>query len=232
MKRLHGGTRVALRMRDEVATAADEVPNHFSEESYKMSVLNLLTQQLGGSAVTDISRQLGSNQKATENAMAAALPMLMGALARNASKPDGARALHDALSRDHDGSVLENLSGFLQKPDEQAGNGILRHVLGNKRNTVEAGVAKASGMDAGSVSKMMAMLAPLVMGTLGRTQRAGNMDATALAGVLANERKEVEKSNPALGGLSRLLDRDGDGDVTDDIANLGKGLLGGLFNRR
>ncbi len=197
-----------------------------------MSVLNLLTQQLGGSAVTDISRQLGSNQKATENAMAAALPMLMGALARNASKPDGARALHDALSRDHDGSVLENLSGFLQKPDEQAGNGILRHVLGNKRNTVEAGVAKASGMDAGSVSKMMAMLAPLVMGTLGRTQRAGNMDATALAGVLANERKEVEKSNPALGGLSRLLDRDGDGDVTDDIANLGKGLLGGLFNRR
>ncbi len=197
-----------------------------------MSLLKMLTQQLGGGAAKDISRQLGADETTTQHAMAAALPMLLGALARNASNPDGARALHNAIRKDHDGSVLDNLSGFIQNPDAKAGNGILRHVLGNKRNNIEAGVAQASGLDAGNVSKMMTMLAPVVMGSLGRSQRAGNMDATALAGLLSNERKEVEKSSPALGGLASLLDRDGDGDVSDDLAKIGKGLLGGLFGRR
>ena len=76
------------------------------------------------------------------------------------------------------------------------------------------------------------MLAPMVMGALGRQKRQQGLDAGSLAGVLGAERQQMEQSNPAMGMLGSLLDRDDDGSVVDDIAKMGKGLLGGLFGGR
>ncbi len=195
-----------------------------------MSILEMLTQQLGSGGIQKISRSLGADEGATGSAIGAALPLLMGALARNSATNDGAEQLHRALNR-HDGSVLDNVSGFLDQPDENDGNGILGHVLGGRRGTVEAGVSKASGLDQAAVAKLLPMLAPLVMGAVGRTQRQSKADAASLAGVLASERNQIEQEQPALQGLGRLLDTDGDGQVVDDLARMGKGLLGGLFRK-
>lgn len=195
--------------------------------------MDLLTQQLGSNAASDLSQKLGADRAKTETAMAAALPVLLGALARNASKPEGAESLNRALERDHDGSVLDNLSGFLNNPDENTGNGILKHVLGNRRQSVEAGLSKTTGLDPNGVGKLMAMLAPVVMGTLGRAKRQQGLDPKGLAAALGTERQQLEQRSPGLGGLAGLLDADGDGQVLDDVmGKVGKGLLGRLFSRR
>ncbi len=197
------------------------------------SIMDLLTQQLGSNAASDLSQKLGADRAKTETAMAAALPVLLGALARNASKPEGAESLNRALERDHDGSVLDNLSGFLNNPDENTGNGILKHVLGNRRQSVEAGLSKTTGLDPNGVGKLMAMLAPVVMGTLGRAKRQQGLDPKGLAAALGTERQQLEQRSPGLGGLAGLLDADGDGQVLDDVmGKVGKGLLGRLFSRR
>jgi hypothetical protein len=194
------------------------------------SLLELLTQQMGSGTVAKLSQQLGTDQESTEKAMSTALPLLMGALARNASKGDGAEALHRAVSKDHDGSVLDNLPGFLSNPDLDDGNAILSHVLGNRRAAVETGVSQSSGLDMQRVTQLMAMIAPLVLGAIGREQRQKKLDPGALSNVLAGERKQVERDNPALGGLASLLDADKDGQIADDIfAKVGKGILGSLF---
>jgi hypothetical protein len=189
----------------------------------------MLTQQLGGGNLGALSQTLGSDEKKTQGALAAALPILMAAMARNSSTPDGASSLHHALSRDHDGSVLDDLQGFLRSPDTGTGDGILRHVLGERRSQVEEGISKSSGLDAASVAKLMATVAPLVMGALGRQQRQQDLDVGALTGVLAEENRTAAETAPALSGLARILDSDQDGSVADDLAKLGKGLLGGLF---
>ena len=49
-----------------------------------MALLDMLQQRLGGTAVQQISQQLGTDHGTTETAIQAALPMLVGALARNA----------------------------------------------------------------------------------------------------------------------------------------------------
>lgn len=195
------------------------------------TVLQMLTSQLGGDTMAQLSRTLGADRGATQNAVTAALPLLLGALANNASRGDGAAALHGAIQRDHDGSVLDNVAGFLNKPDEATGNGILGHVLGGRRQTVEAGVSRASGMDQASVSKLLTFLAPLVMGGLGRAQRERRLDASALSGMLTDERRQLESAAPGLGGLAGLIDSDGDGQIVDDVARLGRGVLGKLFGR-
>ncbi len=197
------------------------------------SIVEMLIQQVGGAEqVSQMSKHLGVDTRATQQAVGAALPVLLGALARNAAKSDGAAALNRALDR-HDGTVLDNLGAFLQSPDVADGEGILRHALGERRPAVEAGVSKASGLDPSVVGKLLPMLAPLVMGALGRQRRQQSLDTGGLASMLSTERQQMEQANPAIGMLGKLLDQDGDGSIVDDIAGkLGKGLLGGLFGGR
>jgi hypothetical protein len=197
------------------------------------SLFEMLTQQLGGNTLKQISRQLGSDEETTGAATGAALTTLLGALSRNASNEDGARSLHRALEKDHDGSVLDNLGSFLGKPESGPGDGILRHVLGSRRRRVENGLSKSTGLDAGSVGKLLTILAPVVMGALGKTQRQQGLDVGALSGLLGQQRTEIERAEPKASGLmGMLLDTDGDGDVDlGDIAKHGAGLLGKFFKR-
>ena len=197
------------------------------------SLMEMITQQLTDDRRVDqLSGQLGADQASTRNALGAALPLLMGALARNTGDQNGAKALDRALEK-HDGGILDNLDGFLQAPDVEDGNGILRHMLGNKRSNVETGVSKASGLDPSMVAKLLPMLAPVVLGALGRQKRQANLNAEGLAGMLGTERQQLEQAHPAMGMLQGLLDQDGDGKISDDIlGKVGKGLLGGLFGGR
>ncbi len=196
------------------------------------SLFETLTQQLGGTNLKALADQVGADERQTGTAMAAALPMLLGALAKNAAKPDGAAALHRALEKDHDGSLMDNVSGFLGQSQSGPGEGILRHLLGGRRQAVESGLSKSTGMSAQSVSKLMVALAPVVLGALGRQQRERKMNSENLAGFLGEERQGIQTRAPQAMGMLGMLDADGDGDVdVNDIAKKGMGMLGNMFKR-
>lgn len=193
------------------------------------SVLDMLKGQIGGNTLSQVSQRLGANQGQIQQAVGAALPVLLAALARNATKPEGATALHEALVNDHDGSVLNNLTGVVSRTDLSDGNAILGHVLGDRRGAVETGVSKLSGLGGQQVTQLLAVLAPVVMGALGKMQRQQNLDPSGLATALAGERQGLDKVLPNLGGLAGLLDADGDGQILDDVLGKVTGALGGLF---
>jgi len=193
-----------------------------------MSALSdMLLSQLDGSAFSALSQTLGADGDATKKATAMALPMLMSALAKNAGSADGAAALDRALEKDHDGSVLEDLAQGLTRGSE--GAGILKHVLGGRQSQVASGIAAASGLDSNQSGNLLASLAPLVMGALGKQKRSQGLDAGALASMLSQEGGAAKSQ---LGGLAGLLDQDGDGSIADDVlGGLAKGLGGKLFGK-
>ena len=152
------------------------------------SILEEVRQQLGPDTIQQLSSNLGADPEATSKAISMALPALLGGLSQNAAEAQGAAALDNALNA-HDGSILDNLGGLL---GGGAGGGalggiggkILGHILGSKRDPVEQGVGRASGLDAAQVAQLMAMLAPIIMGVLGRMKRQKGIDANALPNVL------------------------------------------------
>src|SRR5690625_7506101 len=86
---------------------------------------------------------------------------------KNASTPEGAQSLQGAL-QEHDGNILSNISTFLGAGgDTTDGNNILGHILGNNRNTVEKQLSDPTGGSMPDVSKILAMLALIIMGFLG-----------------------------------------------------------------
>ena len=195
------------------------------------SILDAVRQQLGPDAIEQMSRSLGADPGTTSNAVNLALPTLLGGLSRNASQPEGAAALDNALKA-HDGSILDNLGGILGGGGGTGGGiggAILGHIFGAKRGPVEQGVGRASGLNAGQVAQLMAMLAPIVMGVLGRMKQSKGLDANQLPDVLNQSREQGEKEVPGLGGL---LDANNDGSVTDDLLRMGSSALGGMFGNR
>jgi hypothetical protein len=85
-----------------------------------------------------------------------------------------------------------------------------------------------TGLDAAKAGTLLTMLAPLVMGALGRTKRENGLDAGGLATVLTGEQEHLKQSAPGvMGALGRFLDSDGDGSVMDDVS----GMLSKAFKR-
>lgn len=196
------------------------------------SILDMLDGQLGGQALEMIAGRIGADRSQVEKAVPAALGGLMTGLARNARSADGAEALLSALRRDHDGSVFDDLSGVLAAPEKAKGPGILGHVFGGRQAAVESVLGQSTGLDASSMSKLLAMLAPLVMGALGQKQRQSGLDPRDLGGLLEREQRTAARQAPDLGLLGGLLDADGDGDIKDDVARLGGSLLKSFLGGR
>lgn len=197
----------------------------------------LLAPMLAGGNLEQLSGKLGSNNGQTSDAIAAALPMLTAALARNAAKPGGAEAINNAIERDRHDQVLDQLSGFLSGNmnggKATSGDAILKHLLGGRRSNVENAVGNASGLDSAQITKLLATLAPLVMGALAKQkqQTPTATGAGGLADLLGGERQRLQQSGMD-GLLGSLLDDDGDGDVDGaDIARKGMDLLGGFLKR-
>lgn len=166
------------------------------------SLVDTLMQTLSGGGLSQVSRQVGADPSTTQRALSAALPLLVSGLAHNTSQPQGAHALHQALNADHDGSVLDNPSGYLANPNTQAGSGILGHVFGNSQSQVEQAVAQQTGLQPSQVGQILAIAAPLVLGYLGRQQRQQGLDPQGLAGLLGQQQQMAQGSLP--GGLDFL----------------------------
>jgi hypothetical protein len=184
-------------------------------------ITQLLTQQLLGGGLSQISQQIGADKDTTGQALSAAVPLLLSALANNASQPQGAQALHTALAQDHDGTIFNNMDGFLSHPQAANGAGILSHVLGERRDTVQNGLAQGTGLDAGSIGQLLEIAAPLVMGALGQQQQQQGLDANDLSALLGQQQQAAQAANPDLmGTIGNLLDMNHDGSALDDILRL------------
>jgi hypothetical protein len=190
-----------------------------------------LMQQLGGGGIEQIGRSVGLDSGDVSKVVAGAVPAILTGLTRNSASSSGAAGLLGALDRDHDGDVLDDVMGYLGGGGNIAdGAGILGHVLGGRQTNVEQAISASSGVDIASVGKILAMVAPLIMGVLGKEKRRQGFDASGLASLLDQQERAARKVSPsAVDMFSRMLDSDGDGDPLDDIVKMGSGLLGGLF---
>jgi hypothetical protein len=196
------------------------------------TLLEALGPLLQGNATRQVSRQLGIDEAQAGTAIQAALPLLLGALQRQVSNPAALDSLAGALDRDHDGAVLDDVAGFLGGGGSADGGGILGHLLGSRQDNVAASLGRTTGLDSARALKLLALLAPLVMGALGRAKRQGPIGGGGLADILGGASRQMNEAAPGLAStLGRLLDADGDGSPVDDLAKMA-GTLGSLFGRR
>ena len=185
------------------------------------AITQILTQQLTGRAVSTIAQRFGISETAANTAVQIGVPLLLTALARNSSEPQGAQDLHQAINNDHDGSIFDNLMGYLHNPQTANGAGILGHVFGGNQSTVANNLAQATGMDQNSASGVLETLAPLVMGAVGQTQQQNGLNASDLSNLLNSQQQQGQEHGPGVVGmLGSMLDQNQDGSAMDDLQRI------------
>ena len=80
---------------------------------------------------------------------------------------------------------------------------------------MEQGVGRASGLDAAQIAQLMTMLAPIVMGVLGRMKRTNGLDASRLPNVLQQSHEQGTKDVQG-----------------SDVLSMGASILGGIFGNK
>lgn len=196
-------------------------------ESLAASLFQQLQQ---GQGLQQVSQQLGMDQNQASGAIGAALPLLLGAMGRNAQEPQGAQALLGALQRDHApassggfdlGSLLGSVLGG-GGGNATNGAGILGHVFGGNTDRATQGLSQATGLDSSKTRQLLAILAPIVMSYLAqRFANGGNPNQLSQA-----LGQEAQSANSG-GLLTSVLDQDGDGQLgVGDLLKLGGGLFG------
>ena len=182
---------------------------------------------LGSQNLEKLTSQIGGTEGQVKNGLEAALPAMLAALNKNTGTEKGAEALNNALEK-HDGSILNNLSGYLSNSDLKDGTGILNHLFGNQTTNVANAISQSSGLDTNGSMKMLQMLAPIVLGALGQQKKENNLDAgglNALTSMLSGTLGGNEKASGIMGLVTNMLDANKDGNVVDDIM----GMVGNFF---
>ena len=190
--------------------------------------LEALLGLLQGQDLGQLAEQVGGNEGQVKKGVMAALPAMLTALSKNTGTEKGAQELNNALEKKHDGSILDNLSGYLSNPDLKDGAGILNHLFGNQTSNVANAVSQSSGLDTNGSMKMLQMLAPILMGMLGQQKKQNNLDAKGLGNLtsmLASNFGSEAGASGIMEAVTNLLDANKDGNVVDDIM----GMVGKFF---
>ncbi|AUS04065.1 DUF937 domain-containing protein [Pseudotamlana carrageenivorans] len=209
-------------------------------------IIDLLNSDQGKTLINGVAEQTNQPQRKTKDVLTMALPLLTAAMKQNTKTTQGADGLYNAINTKHDGSILDDLEGLFKGGVNtdviNDGGNILNHVLGPKQQHVENTLSAKSGMDANSVSQILKIAAPLLLGLLGKKSRQNNVNNPSDLGSLLGGLLGGNASGHEQNLLESILDADGDGSVIDDVAGmllgghknnggLG-GVLGGLFGRK
>jgi hypothetical protein len=197
--------------------------------------MQVLQGQLSDGVLDQLSGHIGAEKEQTASAANDIFATLLGGLANNASSETGLSALSGALDRDHDGSVLDDLMGVLggvmqgNQSGATNGMGILGHILGGQQEAAAQHIGQRNGLDMSQIMKLMPILAPIVMGVLGKAKGSG-LGIGDLAGILTGSAQNVQQQ----GGMGDLLGAVlgqvlGGGQQQPQQQQQGGGLLGNIL---
>lgn len=203
-----------------------------------MNLIDLITGNAGNQVASQAENKFGISKNQIIALLAVAAPLVISYLRKKSQEdPNEAEALNNALDKDHDGSILDNPAQVEAR--QQEGGSILDHIFGGQKSQVENQLSQNTGISMDKIGPVLAMLAPLIMGYIGKEKQSSGVNSGGglgdlLGGILggAQNQAQAEPSNPlndilvgVLGGGSQQSS----GNPLNDI--LGS-VLGGTNNQQ
>ena len=164
-----------------------------------------------GSQIGPLAGILGESESTTNSAIGAAIPALLGGLMKKTSTPTGANEVFKTLD-DHDGGILDNIGGLLGGGNHSGllntGTSLLGMLFGNNQSSLLGTIGRLAGIGNSKAGTLLGLLAPVVMGVLGKQRRSAGLDASGLANMLSSQKDHLAGQIP-----SELSDTLGLGDM-------------------
>jgi Bacterial protein of unknown function (DUF937) len=170
------------------------------------NLISLVTQFLTPDMIGRIAAALGLDRGSIQTAISAAVPALLAGFTGAASKPGGAQNLVDAVKQQSgmlDGFAKKVGSGGQSSLIDQGSRSLTSLLGGQDQSALAGAVAKFSGLSPGASGSLLGMLAPIVMGIIGKQIGTRGLDVNSLTGLLSEQKDQIVKALPP--GFSNLL---------------------------
>ena len=171
-----------------------------------MNIVDLVKDQLTSQVLGSLGSLVGTNEAQTKAASAAAVPAMLGGLAKLAGTSQGAGQLASALGG-LDLGMLGNLAGVLGGSNASKmadkGGSLLGTLFGNSATSmIVETLASFLGIKGGIARSMLSYLAPVVLGTVAKqlTSSGKSIDASGIQSLFADQSRNIQSALPA--GLS------------------------------
>ncbi len=199
------------------------------------NLMNDVARHLNDDVIIQLSKQIGAaDPNQVKKASQVISELLLNAIQRNATNEEKGGGLFGAIEKDHDGGILGDLVSVFtgqKKVNNQStmnGVGIVNHLLGKQQLEAAQVIGQMSGLDIFKSGVLMQLIAPVVMGVVGQKRKSGGLDLGGLASILmGGGRQQQQAPQGGLGGglLGKILDRDGDGSMMDDLLKMGMKIM-------
>lgn len=146
-----------------------------------MDLRSLITSSLTGAAVDALAKHTGVNRAVVQSVADAAVPLMVGGIAKNTQTSNGADNLDKTVAKNHSGSILSDLpNNILQAGAAAEGAKILGHVFGGSTGNVAKTVGSSTGAKTDDVMNVMNVLAPVVMGAIGHASKTSRQSPSTV----------------------------------------------------
>jgi len=202
--------RITLAARGVLPPPAPDPPEN-PDHLFPMANLNDdLKDLLGADAAQKLAARFNLSPEQARDAIGSVGPLVLGGLQKQAREHGGEARLGHILEKHGDEGGLDDMEGYFSRMEQSQAQGAasdpnLGGLLGGNGPQAAQMLERKLGLGAGMGAKLIPMLAPLILGALAKKG----------------------KSAGGLGGLASMLDRDGDGQILDDLAGMVTGRMTG-----
>lgn len=185
------------------------------------SIMEEFLSSLGPEVSSKLSANLGIEENAVEQMLPQIGPMILGGLKRQKDNYGGQQRVDHILNKYGSADVLDDIGDFFSSQvQNREADPRLGGLLGDSGVQATNALSKQFNLDGNTAMKIIPMLAPIILGFLTKTRDQGGAGSS---------------------GIASILDRDGDGSILDDVAEMflqgsagrsrtsGGGLLGALL---
>lgn len=174
-----------------------------------VNIVELLKNEFSDEVVGKLAAFIGLDADQIQSGLSAIFPALLGALVNKGSTSQGASEILDMIRKGGYGAdTLKGLSsafsgGEATREMMASGAGLLDGILGTRGPRVLDWIAGAGGLGKEAAASLTRLVAPAVLGLLGKRVQSSNLNATGLGSLLAGQAGFLKDLIPA--GLSGAL---------------------------
>ncbi len=150
--------------------------------------------------VQKVSDIIGQSADKTKKALKSVIPALLSGITDKGSTPEGAATLVDMVNTHN---YEANMKPDVAKLSE--GNEVVNNIFGSNLNNVVSNLGTSTGLSGPSISKILSLAAPVLMGVLGLKVKNEKLSSSGLMNFLGQEKKTLSGYSAGVSQYSELL---------------------------
>jgi OmpA-OmpF porin, OOP family len=176
-------------------------------------ILDMVKGYVTNELVSSAASALGENESGIGKAIGGLAPTILAGILNKSGDANAMGSIFNMLSDKKNAGFLDNLGGLIgggnlaQNDPKDAAGQLMGTIFGNKVPGIMNAVSSFSGVKSSTVSSLMGLVGPMLMGVLSKKISGEGLNVGSFAKLLGNEKSAIMNALPAgMGSVLGLAD--------------------------